>query len=222
MKAFLVVVVLLGALAAGADWYFTGVAEERAGAEVSARLRAPVTVDLRGWPVSLRLLLGSVPEVAFAARDVPLQEVEGSLQLLEATLQDVRLDPAALSGADLVIEARAGTFLAVLDQATVAALARGNLDGVSIELGAGTARVGVPQLGGVGLDTAVAVEDGQVVMRMTGLPGQLLPPLRLDLPVLPGGATVTTVEILPGRLVVHGTVTRLDLSAVGGQVVPAG
>jgi hypothetical protein len=200
----LVAVVLVLLLAGVAvDAYLTDRAEDQAAQRVSAELGGQVEVDLRGWPVSLRLLQGRVPEVAISAREVPLEGSEARLERLETVVRDVRVRFADLSGTDaLPVDGGAGTFRADISEASVNALA---VVPGGVRLGEGVAVVDV---GGQPVEVLATVDAGQVVLR-PAQPGAGLAPIPLPLPPLPGEVVVEGVSVAPGILTLVGRVERL-------------
>jgi hypothetical protein len=199
--AFLVTFLLLCAAGLAADAWVTSTAEEQASHRVGAVLGAPTEVELRGWPVSLRLLQGRVPEVALVARDV---ELDGGARVdrLEAVVSNVRITFAELRGTDaLPIDGGAGTFRADLAEATVSGLA-----GVPVTLGDGLASLTIE---GRAVDAVAGVESGGIVLRPVGGAAGEVAPVPLPLPPLPGEAIIDGVRIQPGVLRVSGQVLRL-------------
>jgi hypothetical protein len=200
--AFLITFLLLCAGGLAADAWVTSTAEEQASHRVGAVLGAPTEVELRGWPVSLRLLQGRVPEVALVARDV---ELAGGVRLdrLEAVVSNVRITFAELRGTDaLPVDGGSGTFRADVSEATAS-----QLTGVPVTLGDGLATVTVD---GRAVDAVAAVEGGQIVLRPVGGAAGEVPPVPLPLPPLPGEAVIDGVRIQPGVLRVSGQVLRLS------------
>lgn len=199
--AFLITFLLLCAGGLAVDAWVTSTAEEQAAHRVGEVLGAPTEVELRGWPVSLRLLQGRVPEVALVARDV---ELAGGVRLdrLEAVVSNVRITSAELRGTGaLPIDGGAGTFRADVAEATVSDLA-----GVPVTLGDGLASVTVD---GRAVDAVAGVESGQIVLRPVGVAAGEVAPVPLPLPPLPGEAVIDGVRIQPGVLRVSGRVLRL-------------
>jgi hypothetical protein len=201
--ALLVTVLLLLVVAVGADALVTRTAEAQAAQRVGAELGAPASVDLRGWPVSLRLLQGTVPEVDIRATDVPLPDADARLSVLEASVTNVRVGFTDLRGdGDLPVDGGSGTFRAEVTEADVANLA--GLPG-ALTLAEG---VGVVASTGVPIEVIATVDAGVVVLRpLAAAPG--LQPVRLAPLALPGEATLDAVRILPGRLELTGRILRL-------------
>jgi hypothetical protein len=207
VRALLGLVVVLGVLVgigAVVDAALTSTAERQASEQLTRELGAPAEVDLRGWPVSLRLLGGRVPEVGVSATGVPIEGSEARITRIDATVRDVRVRFADLSsGGPLPVDGGAGRFTALLDPASVATLA--GLPG-ALTFGDGVATV---DLGGIAVDVVAATADGQVVIRpLTDVPGLTAVPLPLG--DLPGGARVEAVRVAPEGLVLEGSVTRLS------------
>lgn len=115
MKIAAVVAVALVVVAAGLlllDRVVTSMAEERAAERVSEELEAPTEVTLHGWPVALRMLLGTIERAEVTATDVPLDE-GGTLDQLDVTLHDIDLDIGDLQNPpDGLPPARDGEFKA--------------------------------------------------------------------------------------------------------------
>lgn len=204
LSVLLVVILLLAGAGMAADAYLTSTAEEQASRRVSAELDAPARVELRGWPVSLRLLSGRVPEVEITAADVPL-EGGASLSRLVVVVQDVQVRLSDLRGAGaLPVEGGAGRFEADLSEAAVNALVP-QAPG-AVVLGDGLATIDVA---GQPVDVVVTVDEaGQIVLRpVSDVPG--LAPITLPAPALPGEVVVERARVTPGVLTLMGRVTRL-------------
>lgn len=200
MRAFVGTLIVLAVLAVAGDAALTRVAEQRASEQASVLLGAPATVDLEGWPVSLRLLLGSVPAVDVLATDVSTPN-GARLDRLEVTLSDVRLRLTDLFTGRLRASARSGTFVADLDATAVEQLL-GMLGQVGdVALSDGVVRL---EVAGRSIDATVAVEGRTLVLR-AGNPVRGRPVrLQVPLPTLPAGTTVEQVTVLPGILRVEG------------------
>ncbi len=199
MVATLVLLVVAGVVA---DTLLTNAAERQASARVSEELGAPADVDLRGWPVSLRLLSGTVPEVGITAQDVPVEDTSVRVARLEVEVADVRIRFADLRAAGpLPVDGGAGTFRAELSEAEVNRLA-----GVGgLQLGDGVASFDVA---GQRVEVVATVEDERIVLRpITGLPG--VGPVPLAPVALPGEIRLEAVRIRPGLIELSGRVLRL-------------
>lgn len=203
--AFLLTFVLLCGAAIGADAWVTAAAEDLASEEATARLGAPAEVSMRGWPVTVRLLQGRVPEVDLIAAGVPIDGVEQRIDRLRVTLTDARVQFRGLGSAP-ELEAGAGQFHAELSEAVVGALV--GLPG-AVTLGDG---LGTVAAAGQSVDVAATAEAGAVVFRPLAPASQGLEPVELRLPDLPG-ATVQIEQALiaPGVLRLSGPVVLRDL-----------
>jgi LmeA-like phospholipid-binding len=192
-------VVVLAVVVIGLDLALERAAEQRASQQVSLLLDAPARVDLRGWPVSLRLAFGSLPAVAVHAQDV----ATGSgvrLQRVEATLNEVRLRLGDLFHARPPIDARAGRFTADLDaQALQQLLGRGSA--TTIQLVDGLVRLRTPT---TTIDTRAGVEDGVLVLTPVTSPSRRLSRLEIPLPKLPAGTMVQRVTAFDDVLQLEG------------------
>jgi hypothetical protein len=205
--AFLTTVAVLLGLGAAADAAVTRRAEQQVSEQVSAEIGAPATVDLQGWPVSLRLLTGVVPRVDLVAADVPLEDTDAELSELRATLTDVRLRLADLSSADVPIEAGPTSFEADLDAGDVERLLGPVAAIGEIELLDGLARLTVA---GFPIEGTVGVEGGAIVVRPTA-PILNLGEVTVPLPALPGGVSVQQAVVLPGVLRLSGATPTFHL-----------
>lgn len=205
--AFLTTVAVLLGLGAVADAAVTRRAEQQVSEQVSAEIGAPATVDLQGWPVSLRLLTGVVPRVDLVAADVPLEDTDAELSELRATLTDVRLRLADLSSAGVPIEAGPTSFEADLDAGDVERLLGPVAAIGEIELLDGLARLTVA---GFPIEGTVGVEGGAIVVRPTA-PILNLGEVTVPLPALPGGVSVQQAVVLPGVLRLSGATPTFHL-----------
>lgn len=198
----LTLVLLLGA-GIGADAWVTQRAEAAASEHVAALLDAEqAQVRLHGWPASLRLVSGRIPELEVQARDARLAERDVEIAVLEMRLTDVRLDFAALDEGFVRLHGADGTFTADLAEDAVAGLA-----GVDVRLGDGLGQVVLDEQV---VEVVASVEQGVVVLRPVGAAPEEASPMALPLPRLPGGAVVEAAQIVSGALRVSGLVTSLD------------
>lgn len=204
LASLLVVLALLAGGAVLADSLLTRTAEQQAAQRLSAELGgAPAEVDLRGWPVSLRLLGGQVPRADLAATGVTFADSPVRIERFEATLEDVRVRFADLRGdGPLPVNVGAGRFTVDLDEENVnrAVVVPGG-----ITLGEGLAAVDVA---GRRVEVVPIVEAGQVVLRPV-VEGTDLPPVTVPLPDLPAEVVIEQVIVRPGVLTVSGQVLRL-------------
>lgn len=200
-------VIVLGVLAVAVFWgdqALTSYAERRTEARVERTLDAETDVDLDGWPVSVRLLMGVIPTARVRATDVPLEN-GATLDRLDVELTDVEVDLADLrANPKRLPPAQEGTFSARLGEASVTAML-----GIPTGLAEVQLRPGVVRLGAAGLrvDADVVAEDGDVVVRLQGPLAQLLggAEFPIDLSREPGSPWVTEVEIRDGVMIVRGT-----------------
>jgi hypothetical protein len=199
--AFVLTLALLVGAGIGADAWLTRQAEEQASEQVAALLDAGAAeVRFGGWPASLRLLAGVVPEVEVRARDVQVPDGDLALTELDVELRDVRLRFRDLDAGVERLRGAGGTFSATLGEAAVAELA-----GAEITLGEGLGRIGADD----GVEVAASVEEGVVVLRPVGAAPEGATPVALPLPRLPGSALVEGARIVPGGLELHGAVGQI-------------
>lgn len=199
---FVAVLVLAGALFVG-DLVLTSTAEERTATRIGETLEADAQVDLQGWPVGLRMLLGSIPSATLRATDVPLDN-GAVLDRLDVVLTDVAITIDDLTTqSDRLPAAEKGTFSAELDEQSVAAmmgipggLAEVTLQDGQVEIGAG----------GLAIAADVGARDGDVVVSLAGPLAALLggSEFAIDLSDEPGQPFVEEVEIDGGVMVVRG------------------
>ena len=202
------VVVLAGVLFIG-DMVLTNTAEERTATRISETLEADAEVDLQGWPVGLRMLLGSIPSATLNATDVPLDN-GAVLDRLDVELTDVKITFDDLTTqSDRLPAAETGTFEAELDEASVAAmmgippaLAQVTLQDGQVEVGAG----------GLGIQADVGARNGDVVVSLAGPLSALLggSEFPIDLSGEPGQPYVEDVEIAGGVMVVRGRLEEVS------------
>lgn len=208
---------LLAALAVAVDSGLTRSAEEQAAARVVAETgAADATVDLRGWPVTLRLATGTVPEAFLTADAVPIPGRGAALSRLDVTLTDValRFDDLREPGA-IPVRAATGRFEARLDGEALRTLAAEDSAVAQvidrIEFVEGVVRV-VAGGGALSVDATAEARDGDLVLRPTeALPIPGLEELVVPLRDLPAGAVVDRIRVEPGAMVLEGEVTDLVL-----------
>ncbi|MGH8934508.1 MAG: LmeA family phospholipid-binding protein [Egibacteraceae bacterium] len=197
MRGFLAGMIMLAVVAGGLDLALTRAAERRTSEQASALLDAPATVDLQGWPVSLRLLLGAVPVVVVQAENVPTDSGV-RLESLGVTLRDVRVRLADLAGGRLPADARDGMFTAALDRRGVGQILGGLVAADAIQLRDGV--IGV-EVAGALIEAEVDVDSrGRLVLALVNAPQGLLPRIAVPLPMLPAGTTVQRVTVRDGLL----------------------
>lgn len=201
MRAFVTSVIVLAILAVVADVGLERVVEQRASQQATMLLDAPATVDLQGWPVSLRLLFGTLPRVDVHAANVP---TESGIRVdrIDVTLSEVRVSLADLSAGRLVASAQSGMFVADLDAAAVEQLlgTLGRVSDVRLVDGAVQLRVA-----GTTIDVPVAAEGERLVLSPAKVPRGVPRRIAVPLPMLPLGATVEQVTVLDGILRLEGT-----------------
>jgi hypothetical protein len=199
--AFVITLVLLLGVGVGVDAWVTQQAEETASAQAATLLEADAAdVRLGGWPASLRLLAGTVPEVEVRARGVGVPDHDLRLAELDVVLRDVRLRFADLDAGFTRLRGSGGTFTAELDEAAV-----GRLAGTAVRLGDGLGEVGEDNP----IEVAASVEEGVVVLRPVGAAPEGATPVALALPRLPGSALVESARIVPGGLRLQGRVGQV-------------
>lgn len=204
LGCLVVVLLVLGGLLFVGDQALATYAEQQTETQVETALQADADVELDGWPVGVRLLLGEIPTARIAASDVPLDN-GATLDRLDVELRNVQVDVADLRrNSDRLPPADEGTFEAQLDEASVAAML--GLPGNIVEV---RLRNGTVELRGAGLEVEadVVAEGGDVVVRLRGPLAQLIGggELPIDLSDEPGSPHVDDVQISDGVMVVSGT-----------------
>ena len=208
MRFLAIGVVLVGILAGivtAADNWLVASAEGQAEERLGEELGSSVDLKLRGgWPTSLSMLGGRIPEVTLAATDVPLQHSDAQLARLDAVLRDVEVslsDPEG--GGALPVRGGSGTFTVEIDEANVNRLV--SAPG-PITLGDGRGSI---VLGDRTIDVVPLIQDGGLVLQpATAAPQTLSVPV--ELPGLPAQIELEAVEVRPGLLRLSGRVLRLQ------------
>lgn len=209
--------ILLGTLAFLADLAVTVAAERRVEEEIAAAIDAPTTVELNGWPVSVRLLTGTVPEAVISATEVPLPEHPGRLSNLDIVLTDVAV-PTSLPLA--TIEAAASRFEARINQNDLRALVPDHPVIEDVQLAEDRLRVLGP--GGLAVDALVSARDGAVVVQAdTGLPGVGTIEVAVQVNRLPAGASLDEARVEGDELILGGPVDVARFAQEAGLSVPS-
>lgn len=211
MRSLLVALLLIGAVAFGADWFVTRAAEARVAEQFEQSLGGSAEVDLRGWPVSLGLLTGRVDEAAITATQVPLRETGGVVPSLDVLLSGVRI-PA--DGGRTTADT--GRFVARVDQQALASmvadagvpadLAQVQIvdDRLQVVAGAFTVNLNLFARGGA----LVVQPENDLVSALSG--GEREVPVQ----GLPAGVTLEGARVEGGLLILEGPV---DLGALTGS-----
>ncbi|MGH8910358.1 MAG: LmeA family phospholipid-binding protein [Egibacteraceae bacterium] len=200
MRAFVASVMLAAAIMFGLDLALERAAEGRASAQVSQLLGAPTTVDLQGWPVSLRLLSGAASTVEVHAENVPT----GSgvrLRQVNATIRDVRLRLGDLSASRLPVDVPPGTFIADLDAEAVRQLLGEFARAGPVRLASGLVLLLTPS---ARIEARVDAGRGTLVLTPVTASPQMPSPVEIPLPRLPAGTTVQRISVLDGALRLEG------------------
>ncbi len=213
MRWLLFALVLLGVLAYAADQVVTGVAERRVAAEFEQSMGGGSAVaDLAGWPVSLGLLRGEVPQATINATAVPLRDIGATLPSLDVSLTDVTLPYA--SGNTAGLSASAGRFVARVDQTALNSIvaASGAPDGAQVQIAGDVLQIVIQ---GVPVDLTVSAREGALVVAPTnGLLSALSGGERVfPLNGLPPGTALDTVQVTGGSVLLSGPVDLATLVA---------
>lgn len=158
---------------------FAWFVERRVEAVLENRLGSPTNVDLSGWPVTPRLLTGSLPEAEVTLQEVGIPGTEVGLGGLGLILRDVRYTGERDGPLDPPIEARAARFESRLTEREVSRLA-GVLPGIQgAELDGSGLVLDLP--GEATADADLAAQDGGLVLKPE------TPVLDPEIPLTPGG-----------------------------------
>lgn len=201
--------VLFGLLAV-ADLFLTGALERRAATRVTQELGAPSSVDLRGWPVTARLLFSSVPTAVVSAAEVPIPGQSVRLTRLDLTVDDVRINRDELFNPDVMpFDATTGRFSAGLSGPALLELS-GRPTGLAgievVEQG-----VRLVAVGGFSAVVQPSARDGDLVLR-ADVPVLGALEVVVPVPVLPGGTRIESVRVEGGLVLLEGFVP--DVSQV--------
>lgn len=208
LGCLVLLIVIVGGLFA-ADLAVTSYAEQRTSQRVERTLDADADVQLQGWPVSLRMLLDTIPTARVEANDVPLRE-GATLDQLDVELNDVEITIDDLTGAeDRLPAAREGTFEAQLGEASVSALLGIPSGLAEVALEDGVVRVGAGELS---IEATVEARDGDAVVILQGPIAAVLggSQFAIDLSDEPGRPAVESVDIRQGVMVVQGRLEEVD------------
>lgn len=180
--------------------------ERRAEESLGDRLGSPVEVELSGWPVTPRLLFGSVPEANVVVEDAGLPGTGLELGRFDLTLRDVSYTGRSEGPLDPPVEARTARFESSFGEGELDRLAA-SLPGVS---GAGLTggRVSLALPAGLTTGADLLAEDGRLLMRPD------TPLLVPEIPLtgeLPWGASVEDVRVQDDKVNVRGTARDLGV-----------
>ena len=205
LGCLLFLVILLGGLFVG-DLAITRAAEQRIAQRTTRALEADSTVDLVGWPVTARALLGTIPTARLSAQDVPLEN-GGTIDQLDVVLGDVDVNVNDLRGGGRrprnLPAARSGRFSAEIGEASVAAML-----GIPKGVAEVALREGAIVLSAAGIEVEADVQArrGDVVVSLSGPIAELLggAEFPIDLSEQPGAPFVQNVVIREGVMEVRG------------------
>jgi hypothetical protein len=183
--------------------------ERRIERSLESRLGFPVGVDLSGWPVVPRLLLGSIPQAQVTARDVAVARIGASVSLVQFTLEDVSWKKQRRKPLDPPVQAESVRFKMEVTEENLEALFVGQQGVGDVRLADGRARLKVP--GGPGANFDVAARGGDVVLRPEVPVVDFEVYLPID-PIMPGKTRVERVLVKEGRLILTGSTEGLGIT----------
>lgn len=213
LRRLLVLAVLLGGLFVGANIVIENIAEGAlaTGAQRAFELPARPEVDIKGFPILLRLLSGEVPRVSLRASAVPLGD---RLTARTVTIEMEALDASnVLSGDDLRFTVGRGHALAEVTEDALNDFLRESGEDVRVSLLDGSVRGRASAVIGGRKRTirargALRLRRGEISFtpRSVTVDGEEPPStveerarreasFRLRLPELPGGAAVAALQV---------------------------
>lgn len=205
MRWLVALAIVLGLLA-GADLLAERAIEQQAAERIRTRAgAAAATLDLAPFPVTLRLLAGTVPRATVTATDVTVPSSPVRLSRLTAAVTDVRIDVARIRElGDGLPPHAGGTFVAELTEAEISRGLRlpPPFNIAAIALDEGKASLTVANFAVV--SATASIVGGDLVLALSpAIPGFASVPI--DIPPLPFGAAVTAVAVHDGRIELTGT-----------------
>jgi LmeA-like phospholipid-binding len=180
--------------------------ERRMEISLEDSLGFPVEVDLYGWPVVPRLLLGSVPQTRVTAHDVDVAGTGASVSLVQLTFEEVTWKWQRQGPLDPPIQAVRARFEVEVTERDLEELLGGLAE---VRLTDGHLRL--TGIGGLAADLVVAARGGGVVLR----PDVPVVDIELYLPIdsiVHGRTRTERVLVEDGRLVLTGSVEGLDIT----------
>ena len=196
MRGCLTTIVVLVVLAVLADLGLSMLIERAAAERVESQIDAESTVDVQGWPATVRLLGGGADAVV-TSRNVPLRAGDARLTRTQIRLRDVHVQGGT-------IRVRGGRFTASLNERDLSRILSvpPELPLARLRLVPGSVRL---ELGGLPATTAKAVVDGNRLVLRPDNPQLARLSFAVPLDGLPYGLRVDTVRIRRGRLDVSGS-----------------
>ena len=226
-RRLLITAAIGGSLFLGANVAVERVAEGRiaAQAQKSFGTAEPPIVSLGGFPLIVNILQGTIPSAFLEGRDLTIQDLRVAvlrieLEGIQASLSDIT--------AGKPIGVQRGLGQAEVTSEAVTAFVRSSDYKVTVVVLPGTMRVTGPVRGATGVAEGVPKLTGRLLrfvpdtVAVNGKPlsGAALTAARealkfeVDLPLLPGGAKITSIDLRKDRVVLIATMqdATLDLS----------
>jgi hypothetical protein len=183
--------------------------ERRIESSLESRLGFSIEVDLSGWPVVPRLLVGSVPQAQVTARNVAVAGVGASVSLVQFTFEDVSWRRQRRGPLDPPIQAESARFKVEVTEGELEELLSGQHGMADVRLADGRVRLTVA--GGLAANFDVAARGGGVVLRPEVPVVDFEVYLPID-PIMPGRTTVERVLVEDGRLILTGSTEGLGIT----------
>ncbi len=183
--------------------------ERRIETSLERKLGFSAEVDLSGWPVVPRLLVGSVPQARVTAHDVAVARVGASVSLVQLTFEDVSWKRQRRGPLDPPIRAESARFKVEMTEGGLEELISSQHAMVDVQLADG--RVQVTVAGGLAANFDVAAKGGGVVLRPEVPVFDFEVYLPID-PILPGRTRVERVLVEDGRLILTGSTEGLGIT----------
>ncbi len=157
-------------------------------------------VSFEGAPMVVAAASGRIPEVELSGTTFRLQGYP--VETIDLTLSDVTFDPLDLIDGEGEAVAEGGNGRLVMTSDQLAEVV-GSFDlPVSAALEGDRLRLELEALPAIGVDAAVRVVDGEVLVTADQLESLGLGPIRLTLPELPDGVRLEDARIRDSRLVI--------------------
>jgi len=183
--------------------------ERRIETGLESRVGLPVEVDLSGWPVVPRLLLGSIPQAQVTARNVAVPGIGTSISLVQFTLENVSWKDQRREPLDTPIQAERARFRVEVTQGDLEELLSDQGRMADVRLADGRVRLTVA--GGLTANFDVAAKGRGVVLRPEVPVVDFEVYLPID-PIVPGKARVESVLVENRRLILTGSTEVLGIA----------
>jgi hypothetical protein len=166
-------------------------------------------VRFEGGPLVVAAVTGRIPEVELSGTTFRLQGYP--VERIDLTLTDVTFDPLDLVDGQGTAVAEGGSGRLVMTSEQLAAVVDTFDLPVAASLEGDRVRLELEALPAIGVDAAIRVDDGDVLVTADQLETLGLGPIRLTLPGLPDGVRLEDARISDSRLVADLAVEDLPI-----------